>query len=139
MDLSNTYLNWAQRNFHLNQINNAEHQLIRADVFLYLQQAIAKQKCFDLIVMDPPSFSNSKKMLDVLDVQRNHIKLIDAAMQLLSADGTLFFSNNLRGFELDSTIEQLYQVVDVTKRSIPEDFRNQKIHQCWEICHKKSI
>ena len=78
-------------------------------------------------------------MLDVLDVQRDHIKLIDAAMQLLSADGTLFFSNNLRGFELDSTIEQLYQVVDVTKRSIPEDFRNQKIHQCWEIYHKKSI
>ena len=139
VDLSNTYLNWAQRNFTLNQINNTEHQLIRADVFQYLQEAVANQKRFDLIVMDPPSFSNSKKMLDVLDVQRDHVKLIDAAMNLLSIDGTLFFSNNLRGFELSSTIEQLYQILDVTKRSIPEDFRNHKIHQCWEICHKKSI
>lgn len=139
VDLSNTYLNWAQRNFNLNQINNTEHQLIRADVFQYLHEAVANQKRFDLIVMDPPSFSNSKKMLDVLDVQRDHVKLIDAAMKLLSIDGTLFFSNNLRGFELASNLEQLYQVLDVTKRSIPEDFRNHKIHQCWEICHKKSI
>ncbi|MCO6503799.1 MAG: class I SAM-dependent methyltransferase [Snodgrassella sp.] len=135
VDLSNTYLDWARRNFALNQIDIDTHQIIRADVFQYLQSAVAEKKSFDLIVMDPPSFSNSKKMQDILDIQRDHIKLINAAMRLLSREGILFFSNNLRSFVLDCSIEQNYQVRDISKRSIPEDFRNAKIHQCWEIRH----
>jgi 23S rRNA (cytosine1962-C5)-methyltransferase len=135
VDLSNTYLDWARRNFALNQIDIDTHQIIRADVLQYLQSAVAERKTFDLIVMDPPSFSNSKKMQDILDIQRDHIKLINAAMRLLSHEGTLFFSNNLRSFVLDCSIEQNYQVRNISKRSIPEDFRNAKIHQCWEIRH----
>lgn len=133
VDLSNTYLDWAKRNFALNQLDMSKHHIVRADVFQYLQAAEAEQKCFDLIVMDPPSFSNSKKMLDILDIQRDHVRLIDAAMRLLDREGILFFSNNLRSFELDNLIEQHYQVRNITKQSIPEDFRNAKIHQCWEI------
>lgn len=133
VDLSNTYLDWAKRNFALNQLDMSKHHIVRADVFQYLQTAEAEQKCFDLIVMDPPSFSNSKKMLDILDIQRDHVRLIDAAMRLLDREGILFFSNNLRSFELDHLIEQHYQVRNITKQSIPEDFRNAKIHQCWEI------
>lgn len=136
VDLSNTYLDWARRNFELNGINEAQHQIVRADVFQYLQTASNEGKQFDLMVMDPPSFSNSKKMLEILDIQRDHQKLIDGAMALLASDGLLFFSNNLRSFELDAAVAQKYAVKDVSKQSVPEDFRNKKIHQCWEIRHK---
>ena len=136
VDLSNTYLDWARRNFELNGIDEARHQIVRADVFQYLQAAAQAGKTFDLIVMDPPSFSNSKKMLDILDIQRDHQKLIDGAMALLASDGLLFFSNNLRSFALDEAVAQKYAVKDISKQSVPEDFRNKKIHQCWEIRHR---
>ena len=136
VDLSNTYLDWAARNFALNNIDTHAHQIVRADVFQYLQQAAAAGKQFDLVVMDPPSFSNSKKMLDILDVQRDHIRLIDGAMRLLAPGGTLFFSNNRRGFVLDETLPERYAVRDISHQSVPEDFRNKKIHQCWQIGHR---
>ena len=136
VDLSNIYLDWARRNFELNGIDEARHQIVRADVFQYLQAAAQAGKTFDLIVMDPPSFSNSKKMLDILDIQRDHQKLIDGAMALLASDGLLFFSNNLRSFALDEAVAQKYAVKDISKQSVPEDFRNKKIHQCWEIRHR---
>ena len=136
VDLSNTYLDWARRNFELNGIDEARHQIVRADVFQYLQAAAQAGKTFDLIVMDPPSFSNSKKMLDILDIQRDHMRLIDGAMALLASDGLLFFSNNLRSFALDEAVAQKYAVKDISKQSVPEDFRNKKIHQCWEIRHR---
>ena len=136
VDLSNTYLDWARRNFELNGIDEARHQIERADVFQYLQAAAQAGKPFDLIVMDPPSFSNSKKMLDILDIQRDHQKLIDGAMALLASDGLLFFSNNLRSFALDEAVAQKYAVKEISKQSVPEDFRNKKIHQCWEIRHR---
>ena len=136
VDLSNTYLDWARRNFELNGIDEARHQIVRADVFQYLQAAAQAGKPFDLIVMDPPSFSNSKKMLDILDIQRDHQKLIDGAMALLASDGLLFFSNNLRSFALDEAVAQKYAVKEISKQSVPEDFRNKKIHQCWEIRHR---
>ena len=136
VDLSNTYLDWARRNFELNGVDAAQHQIVRADVFQYLQTGIEQGKQFDLIVMDPPSFSNSKKMLDILDIQRDQAKLVDGAMKLLAKDGLLFFSNNLRRFELDPALAERYQIKDVSKQSVPEDFRNKKIHQCWEIRHR---
>ena len=136
VDLSNTYLDWARRNFELNGIDEARHQIVRADVFQYLQAAAQAGKQFDLMVMDPPSFSNSKKMLDILDIQRDHLRLIDGAMALLASDGLLFFSNNLRSFALDEAVAQKYAVKEISKQSVPEDFRNKKIHQCWEIRHR---
>ena len=136
VDLSNTYLDWAKRNFELNGINPEQHKIVRADVFQYLQNAAAEGKQFDLIVMDPPSFSNSKKMPGILDIQRDHKKLIDGAMNLLASDGILYFSNNLRSFVLDDSVAEQYAVKDISKQSVPDDFRNKKIHQCWEIKHK---
>ena len=136
VDLSNTYLDWAKRNFELNGIDTEQHKIVRADVFQYLQNAADEGKQFDLIVMDPPSFSNSKKMLDILDIQRDHKKLIDGAMNLLASDGILYFSNNLRSFVLDDSVAEQYAVKDISKQSVPDDFRNKKIHQCWEIKHK---
>lgn len=136
VDLSNTYLQWAQRNFELNGLDMQAHQIVRADVFQYLQKAVEDHKQFDLIVMDPPSFSNSKKMLDILDIQRDQEKLIDGAMRLLSKQGSLYFSNNLRSFTLNPVLEQRYNVNNISRKTIPEDFRNTRIHQCWEIRHR---
>ncbi|ULJ61914.1 class I SAM-dependent methyltransferase [Wielerella bovis] len=136
VDLSNTYLDWARENFLLNNIDLAQHHIVRADVFQYLADAMRQNKQFDIIVLDPPSFSNSKKMLDILDIQRDQAKLIDGAMNLLAKDGILYFSNNLRSFTLNDDIAARYQVTEISKKSIPDDFRNKKIHQCWEIQHR---
>ena len=136
VDLSNTYLDWARRNFELNGIDLAKHQIIRADVFQYLQTAFEAGKQFDLIVMDPPSFSNSKKMSDTLDIQRDHARLIQGAMKLLAPNSLMYFSNNLRSFELDESIAEQYLVKDISKQSVPDDFCNKKIHQCREIRHR---
>ena len=133
VDLSNTYLDWAKRNFQLNNMDLNQHQIVRADVFQYLQDAAKQNKQFDLIVLDPPSFSNSKKMLDILDIQRDQAKLIDGAMNVLASDGLLYFSNNLRTFILNDEIAARYVVKNISKQSVPEGFRNKKIHQCWEI------
>ncbi len=137
VDLSNTYLDWARRNFELNGIKPEQHQIIRADVFQYLQQAAAEGKRFDLIVMDPPSFSNSKKMLDILDIQRDHPRLIRETMSLLAPGGTLYFSNNLRSFQLEPALAEHYAIANLSRQSVPEDFRNRKIHQCWSIHHRE--
>ena len=136
VDLSNTYQAWSRRNFELNGMDLARHQLIRDDVFQYLEDAAFAGKQFDLIVMDPPSFSNSKKMMDELDVQRDQVKLVDGAMRLLAPDGVLYFSNNLRSFTLDERLIADYAVQDISAQSVPEDFRNKKIHQCWRIRHR---
>lgn len=135
VDLSNTYLDWAKRNFELNGMDLAAHRIVRADVFQYLDEAAQQGKQFDLMVLDPPSFSNSKKMLDILDIQRDQAKLVDGAMRLLAPQGTLYFSNNLRSFTLDDALAKRYRIKDISRFSVPEDFRNRKIHQCWEIGH----
>lgn len=136
VDLSNTYLEWAKRNFELNQVDFRQHHIIRADVFQYLKEAQSEKKQFDLMVLDPPSFSNSKKMQTILDIQRDQNQLIDGAMSLLHSDGLLFFSNNLRSFVLNDDLHHRYDIKEVSKFSVPDDFRNKKIHRCWEIRHR---
>ncbi|MDP2827636.1 MAG: class I SAM-dependent methyltransferase [Sulfuricellaceae bacterium] len=133
VDLSNTYQDWSRRNFELNGMDLEQHSLERADVFVWLDQAIEQGVKFDLIVMDPPSFSNSKKMQDVLDVQRDHPRLINACLKLLAPGGELFFSNNLRSFKLAADEIDSQQIQDISAQTVPEDFRNKKIHACWLI------
>ena len=133
VDMSNTYQAWTQRNLQLNGLAGPQHQLVRADVFRYLDEAVAAGQQFDLIVMDPPTFSNSAKMQGVLDVQRDHVWLIDQCLSLLSANGVLYFSNNLRSFVFDERLPDRCQAVEISSRSVPEDFRNKKIHRCWKI------
>jgi 23S rRNA (cytosine1962-C5)-methyltransferase len=128
VDLSNTYLDWAKRNLHLNQLDLNRHKLIRADVFAYLRECSAQ---FDLIILDPPSFSNSAKMQGVLDIQRDHSGLIEGCLSRLSAKGSMYFSTNLRGFTLDTRWHAIAE--NISHQSVPDDFRNKKIHQCWRI------
>ena len=131
VDLSPTYLDWTQENLNLNQCNSPRHQLGRADCREWLNQC---RESFDLIFLDPPSFSNSKRMEGDLDIQRDHAELIRAAASLLSPNGILIFSNNRRGFKLDPALSQEFRIEDRSAWSIPADFkRHQRIHQCWFI------
>ncbi len=133
VDLSNTYLEWAKRNFIRNGIKPEEHLFIKADVFKFLSDCNAK---YDLIILDPPTFSQSKSTENVLDIQRDHIELINNCMKLLYNEGTLYFSNNLRSFKLDKSIEENFRVKDKSISSIPEDFRDKKIHKLYVIHHR---
>ncbi|MFO7763445.1 MAG: 23S rRNA (guanine(2445)-N(2))/(guanine(2069)-N(7))-methyltransferase, partial [Wenzhouxiangellaceae bacterium] len=133
VDLSRTYLDWFKRNMALNDFDDGAHRAIRADAREWLDQC---RESFDLIFLDPPSFSNSKKMDSALDIQRDHADLIDKAMRCLAPDGVLVFSTNLRRFRLDDDLVDEYRVEDRTTWSIPKDFeRNRRIHQCWFIRH----
>jgi len=132
VDMSNTYTAWAKENFVLNGMD-AGHQLIQADCTTWLQETNGE---YDLILLDPPAFSNSKKMKDAFDVQRHHAGLIKDAMALLAPSGTLYFSTNFRRFKLDQSLSEEYQVNDIHAQTIPQDFnRRQKIHFCWQLSH----
>lgn len=133
VDMSATYLDWAEDNFKLNglPLSPYQYRFIQANVVEWLPRC---QHRYDLIFLDPPTFSNSKRMQGVFDVQRDHADLIHQAMRLLETDGTLVFSNNFRKFQLDASITQRYQVQDYRLQSLPEDFqRDPKIHGCWLI------
>jgi 23S rRNA (cytosine1962-C5)-methyltransferase len=110
-----------------------KHILERADVFAFLKMAQNGGQRYDLIVMDPPSFSNSKKMDGVLDVQRDHALLINQCLALLARGGELFFSTNLRSFHLDQEQISPCRLEEISHLTVPEDFRNKKIHRCWLI------
>ena len=133
VDMSNTYLNWARKNFALNGLSESRNRLEQADCLKWLEN---NDQQFDLILLDPPSFSNSKRMEDVLDVQRDHVGMINNAMRALAEGGTLVFSNNLRTFKLDTDALSAYTINDISAKTIDEDFkRDPKIHQCWLITH----
>jgi len=133
IDLSNTYTEWAVRNLRLNGISTEAHQVVRADVFVWLREAVAAQRQYDLIVLDPPTFSNSKKMLGILDVQRDHPWLIRECLALLSREGELFFSTNLHGFELDAQVATRANFSELTSRTRTEDFKDDNPHRAWRI------
>ena len=137
VDLSNTYLDWLVENLRINGLDTGQHSVLRADCLEWLKKK--PKEMFDLIFLDPPTFSNSSRMEDVLDVQRDQVPLIEGAMARLSAEGTLIFSTNFRRFSLAEEIAADYQVEDITRRTIDRDFaRNPKIHQCWLIRHAVS-
>lgn len=135
IDMSKTYTVWAKDNLELNGINLSKHKCLQDDCIEWLKresQKVVNAPKYDLIFLDPPSFSNSKRMEGVLDIQRDHAELIDAAMCLLQKGGRLVFSNNLRKFKLDDELATRYTVKNISKETIDKDFeRNQSIHQCW--------
>lgn len=139
IDMSATYLDWAERNFRNNKLDMKKHKLLRDDCLVWLARHANEQQSqqFDLIFLDPPTFSNSKRMQDVLDVQRDHVALIRQAMKLLCQNGTLIFSTNYRRFRLDEPALAEFAVENVTKQSLPEDFSRRQIHQCWHIQHQQ--
>ena len=136
VDMSNTYLNWAEQNLLLNDIEGKQHKLIQADCLQWLEQC---DRQFDLIFVDPPTFSNSKRMEDSWDVQRDHIKLMTNLKRILRSNGTIVFSNNKRGFKMDfAKLEELgLSAVEISHKTLPLDFeRNKQIHNCWLVTLK---
>jgi 23S rRNA (guanine2445-N2)-methyltransferase / 23S rRNA (guanine2069-N7)-methyltransferase len=134
VDMSATYLDWAQQNLAANGFEGGEHELIRDDCIAWLETAVSERRVYDLIFLDPPTFSNSKRMEDILDVQRDHAQLIDRCMALLAAGGKLVFSNNAQKFKMDSSVGERYKVTDISRATLPKDFeRNPRIHQCYEL------
>lgn len=134
IDMSATYLDWAKRNFVVNNLDLNTHQFIQTDCVQWLDKPMRER--FGLIFMDPPTFSNSKRMNDVLDIQRDHIGLIKGAMALLENDGVLIFSNNYRRFKIDAESLAEFSIKEISLATIDPDFkRNTKIHSCFEIRH----
>jgi 23S rRNA (cytosine1962-C5)-methyltransferase len=134
VDMSNTYQDWTRRNLRLNGFDDPErHRLHCQDALQFLIEAGDTGERFDLIVLDPPSFSNSKRMRASLDVQRDHPELLRRTLTLLAPDGELVFSTNRRGFRLDPAIAAEFACEDISARSLPPDFRRRPPHRCWRI------
>ncbi|ROL65576.1 bifunctional 23S rRNA (guanine(2069)-N(7))-methyltransferase RlmK/23S rRNA (guanine(2445)-N(2))-methyltransferase RlmL [Pseudomonas vranovensis] len=130
VDLSKTYLDWARRNLSLNGFSD-KNRLEQGDVMAWLQ---ACREEYELIFIDPPTFSNSKRMEGVFDVQRDHVELLDLAVARLAPGGVLYFSNNFRKFQLDENLAERYAVEEISAQTLDPDFaRNSKIHRAWKI------
>lgn len=134
IDMSNTYTEWGRDNFHLNAIPMKNHKIHREDCLKFLSEE-SKAK-YDIIVIDPPTISRSTRMEQMFDVQLDYIFLITKALDLLSEGGTIFFSTNSRKFVFDMSHFPTCSIQEISKKTIPVDFHNQKIHFCWKITRK---
>ena len=139
VDLSKTYLDWYIRNLELNGFNiDTDHECIQTDCLQFLEHGPSDGKLYDTVILDPPTFSNSKRMRDTFSVDRDHPYLIECAAHFMAPGGEMFFSTNDRGFELDRRfLPEHLEFREISNRSIPEDFRNRKVHRAWRFREKK--
>ena len=132
VDLSKTYLAWAQRNMKFNEFADpSKYKFIHADVLQYLHTI--PENYFDLVILDPPTFSNSKRMEDILDIQRDHVRLINDCIKTLKREGKIFFSTNYKRFVLDTASIQSSSIKDITKQTTPFDFEGRINRVCYLI------
>jgi 23S rRNA (cytosine1962-C5)-methyltransferase len=132
VDLSKTYLNWAEANLELNGLAGAGNRYIHADVKQWLEEA-APVEHYDLVVMDPPTFSNSKRMKDFLDIQRDHAELINNTLRAMRIGGVLYFSTNFRRFQLEAEKIVAASIKDITNATTPFDFQGKLFRSCYRI------
>jgi 23S rRNA G2069 N7-methylase RlmK/C1962 C5-methylase RlmI len=137
VDLSNSYLDWAKENMRLNYFTKDSYSFVKQDVIGYLEATRAKDRRFDLIVLDPPTFSNSKAMQSDLDLNRNYPDLVGACLDILEPSGFLYFSYNSRRLKFDPGLFPQAICKDISAMTISEDFRDKRIHQCWELQRSK--
>ncbi|HBD92902.1 MAG: hypothetical protein A2015_13575 [Spirochaetes bacterium GWF1_31_7] len=133
IDMSNTYIEWAMRNLKLNDLYSKKHTFIREDVSKAVDFLKEDNQLFDIIILDPPTFSNSKRMEGVFDVQLDHVELINKLLKLLDDNGVIYFSTNFTKFKIESESIKAFKIEDITEKTIPPDFRNKKIHKCYKI------
>ncbi|MBI3394210.1 MAG: class I SAM-dependent methyltransferase [Spirochaetia bacterium] len=132
IDMSNTYLDWAGENMRLNGFDiTGPHSLLRADVLEYLQRPV--EETFDLALVDPPTFSNSKKMQGIFDVQRDHTTLLASVLKRMSPGGVVFFSTSYTKFKLNTEALEVSTVKDITKETTPKDFEGSRPRYCFRI------
>ena len=132
VDLSNTYLQWAQQNLAINDLDGPAHRFVRSDAMDYLDQLPARP-CFDLAVVDPPTFSNSKRTDDIWEVQRNHVALLNSVFLRIAPGGVVYFSTNFRRFKLAEGELAGVAIREISRQTVPPDFRNRRIHRCWRM------
>ena len=132
VDLSKTYLTWAEQNLELNNLKNeSKHFFIHADVKQYLKTL--QPNSFDLIIIDPPTFSNSKRMKDFLDIQRDHVELLNDVIAATTTGGTIYFSTNFTKFLLDAEAIKATSIKDITRATTPFDFEGKLKRWCYKI------
>lgn len=132
VDMSNAYLAWASANLAENGLSDpTRHGFIRADVLAWLADPRTRQQRWDLVVVDPPTWSTSKKMVGTLDLQRDHVALLASVRDVLAPGGVLWFSTNNRRFQLDEAAFAGMTFEEVSDRTRPPDFRDARIHRCW--------
>ena len=132
VDLSNTYLDWAKKNMQLNSfVDLSKYKFVQADVLQHIDTV--PKNYFDIIILDPPTFSNSKRMEDILDIQRDHVKLINDCLRILKPGGKIYFSTNYKKFVLEKSSIQSSLIKDITKQTTPFDFEGRLFRLCFEI------
>ncbi|MEZ6073716.1 MAG: bifunctional 23S rRNA (guanine(2069)-N(7))-methyltransferase RlmK/23S rRNA (guanine(2445)-N(2))-methyltransferase RlmL [Pirellulales bacterium] len=132
VDWSTTYLDWARRNFSLNGLGGERYEFVRADAREFLDGLSSREE-YDVVVIDPPTFSNSKRTEQVWDVQRDHAELLRAVLRHTSRGGVIYFSTNFRRFQLDEAGIPARSIHEISRQTVPEDFRNRRIHRCWVL------
>lgn len=130
VDMSNTYTDWGRENFLLNGLSLKNHPIVRDDCLKFLQ---FEREKYDLIVIDPPTISRSKKMDQMFDIQLDYPELINKALALLNPNGVLFFSTNSRKFVFDEKLFSGCSIQEISKKTLPIDFHDPKIHRCWKF------
>ncbi|OJU80451.1 MAG: SAM-dependent methyltransferase [Chlamydia sp. 32-24] len=138
VDMSNTYTSWGKDNFLLNKLSLHNNEIVRADCLKFLEEEVLFGVRYDIIVIDPPTISRSKKMDQLFDIHYDYIYLINQAIRLLNQNGTIIFSTNSRKFLFDYNLFPNCTIRDVSDKTIPIDFHDPKIHRCWNIQLKKS-
>ena len=134
VDMSNTYLSWAEDNLKLNGLNAPQHAFIQADVLRWLGEAAKDGRRFDLAIVDPPTWSTSKRMDTTFDIQRDHLSLLSATIELMSPGATVYFSTNRRGFRFDSDgLKAGVHHEEITRDTTPPDFPRRAPHRCWRL------
>ncbi len=136
VDLSNTYTEWGKDNLKLNGFSFMNNQVIREDCLKFLKEEKLTGMTYDLIVIDPPTISRSKKLQEIFDIQQEYQTLISLSLEMLAKDGVIFFSTNSRKFTFDTTLFPNCNLLDISAKTFPIDFRDPKIHRCWKISFK---
>jgi 23S rRNA G2069 N7-methylase RlmK/C1962 C5-methylase RlmI len=136
VDKSSTYTDWTRENLELNGFSGSAHNIVRSDIKTFLDGLRLAEK-WDLAIVDPPTFSNTKGLEVDWDVQRDHAALLQHLAAHIVPGGSVFFSTNFRRFKLDEAALGAYSVRDITRQTIPEDFRNERIHKCWVLTRRE--
>lgn len=139
VDLSNTYTEWSRENLKLNALPSKTNEVVRADCLKFVTEEVHMRTSYDLIVIDPPTVSRSKKMDGMFDIQKDYPFLISKSQKLLSPGGIIFFSTNSRKFSLDPSLFPKCLIKEISEKTIPIDFRRKNIHRCWQITLLSSL
>jgi 23S rRNA (guanine2069-N7)-methyltransferase / 23S rRNA (guanine2445-N2)-methyltransferase len=132
VDMSNTYLEWAATNMRLNGYTGDDHLYFRDDVMNFVTNPPEGAE-YDLVVIDPPTFSNSKRMQDIWDIQRDHVELVTRVLKLMPPGGIIYFSTNFRRFKMAAHKIETIKTYEISAKTVPADFRNKRIHRCWRM------